>query len=81
MHRRHALKILAGFVLCLLCASASFGTEHHWSYGGEAEPDKWGSLDPADATCSAGGQHDIVNAITARPPSCADGLWQAECRR
>lgn len=56
MHRRQALKIVAGLALCPMCASASFATEHHWGYEGEAGPDKWGGLDAADAACSAGGQ-------------------------
>jgi carbonic anhydrase len=71
MHRRQALKIIAGLAVCPLCASASFATEHHWSYGGEAGPDKWGGLDAADAACSTGGQQspiDITGAITARQP-------------
>ena len=41
MHRRQALKLFAGFALCPLCAPATFATEHHWSYGGEAGPDKY----------------------------------------
>ena len=71
MDRRHALKLFAGFALCPLRAPATFATEHHWSYGGEAGPDKWGGLDAADAACSAGGQQspiDITGTIAARQP-------------
>ena len=38
---------------------------------GEAGPDKWGGLDPADAPCSTGGQQspiDITGPISARQP-------------
>ena len=69
MRRRKALKILAGLTLCPLCAPVCFATEHHWSYTGEAGPDKWGGLDAADMACSAGGQQspiDITGAISAR---------------
>ena len=72
MHRRQALKFFAGLALCPLCAANSFGEEaHHWTYGGETGPDKWGSLDAANAMCSAGSQEspvDIVGAIGARLP-------------
>ena len=71
LHRRQALKIFAGLALCPLCASVGFASEHHWTYEGEAGPDKWGGLDPADAPCAAGGQQspiDITGAISARQP-------------
>jgi carbonic anhydrase len=71
MHRRQALKLFAGFALYPLCAPAALATEHHWSYGGETGPDKWGGLDAADAACAAGGQQspiDITGTITARQP-------------
>ena len=72
MHRRQALKLFAGFALCPLCAPATLiATEHHWSYGEEVGPDKWGGLDASDAACSAGGQQspiDITGTITARQP-------------
>jgi carbonic anhydrase len=71
MHRRQALKLFAGFALCPLCAPATFATEQHWSYGGEAGPDKWGGLDAVDAACSAGGQQspiDITGTINALQP-------------
>ena len=78
MHRRQALKIMAGLALCRLCASVGFADEHHWTYGGEAGPDKWGGLDPADAPCSTGGQQspiDITGAISARQPPLQIG-WR-----
>ena len=71
MHRRQALKIVAVLVLCPLCASVGFASEHHWTYEGEAGPDKWGGLDPADAPCAAGGQQspvDITGVVGARQP-------------
>jgi carbonic anhydrase len=71
MHRRQALRVLAGLALCPLCATASFAAEQRWGYGGEAGPDKWGGLDAADAACSAGGQQspiDITGAIAAQQP-------------
>ena len=50
MHRRHALKVFAGLVLCPLCASAGFAAEegHHWSYEGASGPDKWGGLEATE---------------------------------
>jgi carbonic anhydrase len=72
MHRRQALKFFAGLALCPLCAANSFGAEtHHWTYGGETGPDKWGSLDTANAICSSGSQEspvNIVEPIIARLP-------------
>ena len=72
MHRREALKMFASLALCPLCAPASNAAEHqHWGYTGEAGPDKWGGLEPADAPCSAGGQQspiDITGTINARQP-------------
>ncbi|MBR0794798.1 carbonic anhydrase [Bradyrhizobium jicamae] len=71
MDRRQTLKMMAGLALCPLCASAGFAAEHHWSYEGEVGPDKWGSLDTADAACSIGSQQsplDISGAIAARQP-------------
>jgi len=69
MDRRKALKIFAGLALCPLCAPTSFAAEHHWGYAGEFGPDKWSSLDGANAACSAGSQQspiDIAGAISAR---------------
>jgi carbonic anhydrase len=71
MRRRQALKVLAGMVLCPLCAATGYASEGHWGYEGEAGPDKWGGLDAADAPCSAGGQQSPINitgAINARQP-------------
>jgi carbonic anhydrase len=71
MHRRNALKIFAGLMLCPLCTSACLAGEHRWGYTGEAGPDKWGSLDATDAACSAGSQQspiDITGSISARQP-------------
>lgn len=70
MNRRYALKVLAGFALCPLCASASFAAEGaHWSYEGATGPDKWGALDAANSVCSAGSQQspiDIVETIKSQ---------------
>jgi carbonic anhydrase len=72
MHRRQALKIAAGSVLCPLCALTGFAEEsHHWSYEGTTGPDKWGSLEAANEVCSAGHQQspiDITGPINARQP-------------
>lgn len=78
MHRRQALKIAAGLALCPLCASVGSASEHHWTYEGEAGPDKWGGLEPADALCAAGGQQspiDIIGAVGARQPLLRIG-WE-----
>src|SRR5437867_3582089 len=54
---------------CLLCARHGAAAEGaHWSYDGEAGPDHWGSLSPANAVCSAGSQQsplDIAGTIKA----------------
>ena len=71
VHRRNALKMLAGLASCPLCTPACFGTEHRWSYTGETEPDKWGGLDAANAACSGGDQQspiDLTDTISARQP-------------
>ena len=71
MQRRQALKLFAGLALCPLCASTGFASEGHWSYEGATGPEKWGSLDAANAVCSAGGQQspiDIIGPISARQP-------------
>ena len=71
MHRRQALKGLAGLALCPLCAASGLASEGHWGYEGATGPDKWGGLDPADAPCSTGGQQspiDITGPISARQP-------------
>jgi carbonic anhydrase len=70
MHRRQALKMFAGLALCPLCGARSFGAEgHHWTYEGGTGPDKWGSLDAANAVCSSGTQQsplDIPRPVSAR---------------
>lgn len=71
MHRRQALKGLAGLALCPLCAASGFASEGHWSYEGATGPDKWGDLDAANAVCSKGDQQspvDITGTIGARQP-------------
>lgn len=72
MDRRNVLKLFAGVALCPLCASTGFAEEsHHWSYKGESGPEKWGSLDAANASCSTGDQQspiDITGAISAPQP-------------
>jgi carbonic anhydrase len=71
MHRRQALKMFAGLALCPLCAATRVAAEEHahWSYEGTSGPDKWGSLDAADAVCSIGHQQspiDISGTVAAR---------------
>jgi carbonic anhydrase len=72
MHRRQALKIVAGLGLCPLCAAIGRAEEsHHWTYEGTTGPDKWGGLEDADKACSAGHQQspvDISEPISARQP-------------
>jgi carbonic anhydrase len=71
MHRRHAIKLLAGLALCPLCAPAGFGAETHWSYEGADGPAKWGELDPANRVCSIGTQQspiDIGEVVRAQLP-------------
>jgi carbonic anhydrase len=71
MHRRQALKILAGSALCPLCTSTSFAAEPHWSYQGATGPDRWGTLDAANGMCSTGVQQspvDIVRPVSAQQP-------------
>ena len=68
MHRRQALKVLAGLALCPLCAPSGFAADAHWSYEGATGPDKWGSLDAANSMCSTGTQQsplDIGDTIKA----------------
>jgi carbonic anhydrase len=65
MHRRQALKVVAGLALCPLCAAAGFGEEAHegphWSYEGASGPDNWGSLDPDYGACTSGSQQSPLN--------------------
>jgi carbonic anhydrase len=72
MHRRQAIKLLTGVVLCPLCAPAGFAAEGHWSYEGSGGPAKWGELDAANRVCSAGAQQspiDISEVIRAQLPA------------
>jgi len=71
MNRRHALKALAGAVLCPLCANKGFAEGTHWSYEGEAGPTKWGDLDAANKACAVGAQQspiDIGATVKAQLP-------------
>jgi carbonic anhydrase len=72
MHRRHALKALAGLALCPLCSQIGAAAEGaHWSYEGATGPQHWGNLDAASKVCSAGSQQspiDIRDATQARLP-------------
>ncbi len=81
MNRRHALKTLAGFALCPLCATTGFAAEGaHWSYEGAAGPAKWGALDAASKVCSIGSQQspiDIAEAVKAELPPLAIA-WSAK---
>jgi carbonic anhydrase len=81
MERRKFLAGLAVLGICPLCARHSVAAEGaHWSYGGKAGPDHWGSLSAANALCSAGSQQsplDIAGAIKAEvPPISVD--WKKE---
>jgi carbonic anhydrase len=70
MHRRSALKALAGLVLCPLCNVTGFAAEGvHWGYEGAGGPEKWGDLDAASKVCSIGSQQspiDIGQTIKAQ---------------
>jgi carbonic anhydrase len=69
MHRRQAVKLLAGLALCPLCAPSGFGADAHWGYEGAEGPAKWGDLEAANRVCSAGAQQspiDIGDAIRAQ---------------
>lgn len=72
MRRRQALKLVAGLALCPLCASGSVASESNWSYEGATGPEKWSSLDPGSAVCSAGYQQspiDITAPVVSRQAS------------
>ncbi len=72
MHRRQVLKVLTGLALCPLCAPKSTAADGHWSYEGADGPARWGDLDPANRSCSLGGEQsplDIRDTIRARLPS------------
>lgn len=70
MHRRDALKALAGLALCPLCEATGLAAEGvHWGYEGAVGPDKWGDLDAASRVCSVGSQQspiDIGETIKAQ---------------
>jgi carbonic anhydrase len=72
MNRRHALKALAGGILCPLCAGAGIAAEGaNWSYSGENGPARWGDLDSADRVCAVGSQQspiDIGTTVKAQLP-------------
>lgn len=71
MNRRHALKAMAGLVLCPLCATTASAEGAHWSYEGAAGPDHWGDVDAASKVCSAGSQQsplDITGAVKSQLP-------------
>jgi carbonic anhydrase len=80
MYRRQALKALARWALCPLCAAAGFAEESHgphWSYDGATGPDKWGGLDAASGMCTTGTQQSPINLIepiSARQPQL-DVAW------
>jgi len=61
MHRRDALKFLAGLTACPFCAASVFGADVHWSYEGSDGPDQWARLDPADRVCSLGDQQSPID--------------------
>jgi carbonic anhydrase len=72
MDRRRFLAGLAVLSICPLCARQGRAEDAHWSYDGEAGPDHWGSLSPANAVCSAGSQQsplDIAGAVKAEIPA------------
>jgi carbonic anhydrase len=69
MHRRQALKLLAGIVVCPLCGPRGFAADTHWGYEGADGPAKWGDLDAANRACSAGTEQspiDIRETIKAQ---------------
>ncbi|TMJ28542.1 MAG: carbonic anhydrase [Alphaproteobacteria bacterium] len=69
MHRRHALKLLAGLSVCPLCSRAGSAADPHWSYEGTGGPANWGDLDPTNRACAAGLQQsplDIGDVIRAQ---------------
>ncbi len=62
MNRRYALRALAGFALCPLCANEGMAAEGaHWSYEGDNGPVKWGDLDAADKVCAIGSQQSPID--------------------
>lgn len=64
MERRIFLKGLTLLGACPLCIWRSWASEDaHWSYEGEAGPDRWGALTKENAACSAGSQQSPVNIV------------------
>jgi len=61
MHRRQALKLLAGLSLCPLCSPRGLGADAHWSYEGSDGPANWGDLDAANRVCSTGLQQSPID--------------------
>jgi carbonic anhydrase len=62
MHRRNALKALAGLAVCPLCTAPGFAAKGaHWGYEGAVGPERWGDLDAASKVCSIGSQQSPIN--------------------
>jgi carbonic anhydrase len=59
MHRRNALKLLAGLVLCPVCAPRGFAAD--WSYEGAHGPDHWSDVDAASKVCGVGSQQSPID--------------------
>jgi carbonic anhydrase len=62
MHRRQALKLFAGLVLCPLCSSKGRSAEEaHWSYEGVGGPGSWANIDPTNSACALGNHQSPIN--------------------
>jgi carbonic anhydrase len=61
MHRRRALKMLAGLAACPLCASRAAAADAHWSYEGADGPAKWADADAANHVCAIGNQQSPID--------------------
>ncbi|MBB5755056.1 carbonic anhydrase [Prosthecomicrobium pneumaticum] len=63
---------MALIAACPLCTGIGHAAEGaHWSYEGEAGPDKWGALEAEYGACSAGSQQspiDITGVVKAELP-------------
>jgi carbonic anhydrase len=71
MDRRRALKALAGFAACPLCASRAAAADAHWTYEGVDGPARWADADSANRVCSVGNQQspiDIGDTVKAQLP-------------
>lgn len=53
-------KLLFGLAICPLCAPAR-GEGAHWSYEGEARPERWSELDASFKACATGDQQSPVD--------------------